>query len=95
VRPSDGRIEDVHAVGILAALAAGCGIAAAEDHGGDLLVSAKLGLALVAWLEDQPGSGRRVVDLHTECLRVLYPSGPVRAEWPEPPSDDWRADWRS
>ncbi|GGR86917.1 hypothetical protein GCM10010169_33920 [Micromonospora fulviviridis] len=62
-------------------------LAKAADSG-DLLVSAKLGLALVAWLEDEPGSPRRVADLLTECLRVLYPRGPVREDWPGPPSDD-------
>jgi hypothetical protein len=54
----------------------------------DLQVSAKLGLAIVAWLENEPGSGRRVADLLAECLRVLYRRGPVRAEWPGPPNDD-------
>jgi hypothetical protein len=62
-------------------------LAKAADNG-NLLVSAKLGLALIAWLEDEPGSGRRVVDLLDECLRVLYPKGPLRREWPGPPSDD-------
>jgi hypothetical protein len=54
----------------------------------ELMVSAKLGLALTAWLEAEPGSGRRVVVLLTECLRVLYPKGPLRLDWPGPPSDD-------
>jgi hypothetical protein len=54
----------------------------------DLRVSAKLGLALTAWLENQPGTAEQIVRLLSQCLRLLQRDCPFTLAWPAPPGDD-------
>ncbi|WP_328473287.1 hypothetical protein OHA21_12105 [Actinoplanes sp. NBC_00393] len=54
----------------------------------ELRISAKLGLALTTWLEDQPGAARQVVMLLTECLRLQNPKDPLQHSWPQAPGDE-------
>ncbi len=60
-----------------------------RDAGGsdDHQASALLGLALTAWAENQPGTGRQVHKLLSECLRWLEPDQPTTRRWPGPPRD--------
>jgi len=51
------------------------------EHRDPMLASAKLGLALAAWIEDTPGSPRRVEDLLVEAARLVDPAGALTRPW--------------
>jgi hypothetical protein len=52
------------------------------EHRNDLLVSAKLGLALAAWIEDAVDAPEKVKALLLEAIRHLDPTAPLTARWP-------------
>jgi hypothetical protein len=48
-----------------------------------MLASAKLGLALTAWIEDAPGSSAKLEDLLVEAAKLLDPHGDLTQPWGE------------
>jgi tetratricopeptide (TPR) repeat protein len=53
-----------------------------ESQRGKLLASAKLGLALVEWLEDTPGCSTTIETLLVEAAKLLDLDGPTELPWP-------------
>lgn len=56
---------------------------APEDQRGSLLATAKLGLALVKWIEEDGDPRAAVESMLVEAARLFDPDGPIEMTWPE------------